>query len=157
MRFRDFLLSFLVELLDSQEVGFLFVSVFVCSWYSMFFANLIINVVKSKKMTTIRFWICFQPYFADCLFYPAVVDGGGKWVLIGEYRKGNKSPRISMAILKSLPIPNVDFAMQVPIISIVNEILAAKKANPSADTSIQEAEIDRLVYDLYDVPQEERK
>lgn len=68
MRFRDFLLSFLVELLDSQEVESLFVSVFVCSWYSMFFANLIINVVKSKKMTTFRFWICFPTLFCGLLF-----------------------------------------------------------------------------------------
>lgn len=58
---------------------------------------------------------------------------------------------------KSLPIRIVPMKQQAPIVALVDDILAAKKANPSADTSIQEAEIDRLVYDLYDVPQEERK
>lgn len=61
------------------------------------------------------------------------------------------------APLSLIPIPSVTKEQQAPIISLVNDILAAKKANPSADTSVQEAEIDRLVYDLYDVPQEERK
>lgn len=59
--------------------------------------------------------------------------------------------------LRYLPIPSATKEQQAPIVTLVNDILAAKKANPSADTSIQEAEIDRLVYDLYDVPQEERK
>ena len=45
----------------------------------------------------------------------------------------------------------------IQLFTLVDEILAAKKANPSADTSVHEAEIDCLVYDLYDVPQEERK
>ena len=59
--------------------------------------------------------------------------------------------------LERLPIPSATKEQQAPIISLVDDILATKKANPSADTSVQEAEIDRLVYDLYDVPQEERK
>ena len=57
----------------------------------------------------------------------------------------------------TLPIPFATKEQQAPIIALVDEILAAKIVNPSADTSAQEAEIDRLVYDLYDVPQEERK
>ena len=32
---------------------------------------------------------------------------------------------------------------------MVDQILAAKDADPDADTSALEAEIDRLVYDLY--------
>ena len=59
--------------------------------------------------------------------------------------------------LERLPVPFATKEQQAPIVALVNEILAARKSNPSADTSIQEAEIDSLVYDLYDVPQEERK
>ena len=48
-------------------------------------------------------------------------------------------------------------AQQKPIIALVDtrlkqvrtSVLAAKKANPKADTSKEEAEIDRLVYQLY--------
>jgi hypothetical protein len=37
----------------------------------------------------------------------------------------------------------------------VNQILAAKKENPEADTSKLEAEIDRLVYEMYGLSEEE--
>jgi hypothetical protein len=38
---------------------------------------------------------------------------------------------------------------------LVNQILVAKKSNFSADTSSLECEIDRLVYELYGVTEEE--
>jgi adenine-specific DNA-methyltransferase len=44
---------------------------------------------------------------------------------------------------------------QTPIIDLVNQILVAKKSNFSADTSSLECEIDRLVYELYGVTEEE--
>jgi len=37
----------------------------------------------------------------------------------------------------------------------VNKILAAKKQNPQADTGEWEKEIDRLVYRLYELTEEE--
>jgi hypothetical protein len=39
--------------------------------------------------------------------------------------------------------------------NLVNQILTAKKANPQADTAALEAEIDKLVYDLYGLTDEE--
>ena len=59
--------------------------------------------------------------------------------------------------LRQIPIAPASKEQQQQIIILVNEILSAKKSNLSADTSTQEAEIDRLVYDLYGVPNEERK
>ncbi len=53
-----------------------------------------------------------------------------------------------------LPIKRDD-AHKTEIVSIVDNILAAKKANPQADTSALEAEIDRLVYDLYGLTDDE--
>jgi len=38
---------------------------------------------------------------------------------------------------------------------IVDQILTAKKANPNADTTALEAEIDKLVYELYGLTDEE--
>ena len=38
---------------------------------------------------------------------------------------------------------------------IFDRILAAKKANPLADTTAEEREIDRLVYDLYGLTEDE--
>ncbi len=40
---------------------------------------------------------------------------------------------------------------------ILDKILAAKKKNPQADTSQWEREIDRLVYQLYDLTPDEIK
>jgi adenine-specific DNA-methyltransferase len=40
---------------------------------------------------------------------------------------------------------------------LVNEILFEKKQNPSADTTDLEAQIDQLVYQLYDLTEEEIK
>jgi adenine-specific DNA-methyltransferase len=50
---------------------------------------------------------------------------------------------------KKLPIPDISLAHQQPLIVLVDRILAAKSANPAADISALEAEIDRLVYGLY--------
>lgn len=44
---------------------------------------------------------------------------------------------------------------QKPIIALVDQILAAKKADAKADTSAQEIQIDRLVYGLYGLTEEE--
>lgn len=63
--------------------------------------------------------------------------------------------RIILENVKQLPIPTATPAQQQPIIALVNKILAAKKANPQADTSAWEREIDELVYELYGLTPEE--
>lgn len=49
----------------------------------------------------------------------------------------------------SLPVRNVDKEQQSYIDTLVKAILAAKKADPAADTTTLESEIDQLVYKLY--------
>lgn len=44
---------------------------------------------------------------------------------------------------------------QKPIIDLVNSILTKKKQNPQADTSVEENAIDKLVYQLYGLTEEE--
>ena len=67
----------------------------------------------------------------------------------------------SSNILNRCPIPEVTAEQQKPIIALVDKILAAKKAastgSATADTSKEEAEIDRLVYQLYGLTEEEIK
>ncbi len=58
---------------------------------------------------------------------------------------------------KRLPIASATTSQQRPIISLVDKILAAKKADAEADTSAWEAEIDQLVYELYGLTEEEIK
>ncbi len=59
--------------------------------------------------------------------------------------------------LSSTPIPVATPAQQSEIEKRVEKILAQKKENPEADVSALEAEIDRLVYKLYDLTEEEIK
>ena len=59
------------------------------------------------------------------------------------------------AIGHQIPISKGDKEIRTSNTKKVNQILAAKKKNPEADTSELEAEIDRLVYELYDLTAEE--
>lgn len=66
-------------------------------------------------------------------------------------------PKIRIKQAKQLPIPTATPAQQQPIIALVDKILAAKKANSQADTSAWEREIDKLVYELYGLTEDEVK
>ncbi|MBJ7899428.1 MAG: hypothetical protein GC158_05820 [Cyanobacteria bacterium RI_101] len=57
--------------------------------------------------------------------------------------------------IRQIPIKNIDLNQQIRLINLVDQILDAKKADPKADTSALEAEIDRLVYELYGLTEEE--
>ena len=56
---------------------------------------------------------------------------------------------------RKLPIADISVKNQKPFIEIVDRILAAKRANPQADTFALEREIDQLVYELYGLTEEE--
>ena len=57
--------------------------------------------------------------------------------------------------VETIPVPKLTAAKQRPFIRLVDEILAAKDADPEADTRHLEWEIDRLVYELYGLTGEE--
>jgi adenine-specific DNA-methyltransferase len=57
--------------------------------------------------------------------------------------------------IDSLPIILFKSFSKLPFIEKVNQILGLKQSNPSTDTSDLEAEIDRMVYALYDLTAEE--
>lgn len=59
--------------------------------------------------------------------------------------------------LVQLPIITPSDLIKNKIESLVDQILAAKQANPAADTTALEAEIDQLVYQLYGLTEEEIK
>ncbi len=59
--------------------------------------------------------------------------------------------------IRNIPIPSATSEQQQPIIDLVDKILAAKKADPAADTSAEEHKIDLLVYHLYGLSFEEAK
>jgi len=59
--------------------------------------------------------------------------------------------------VKEFPIVQVTENKQQEIINIVDQILAAKRVEPSADTSEWERQIDSLIYKLYKLTEEEIK
>ena len=64
-------------------------------------------------------------------------------------------PRVSMKMLKQIPIPKVDENEMHTLISLVDSILSTKKAEPQTDTSALENEIDKQVYHLYGLTYDE--
>jgi adenine-specific DNA-methyltransferase len=67
-----------------------------------------------------------------------------------------KNYQVDKEPLLAIPLPKVvPEITEKNIINIVDQILAAKKADPKADTSALEQEIDRLVYALYGLTEEE--
>lgn len=66
-------------------------------------------------------------------------------------------PEVKPIQLFKLPIKVADKKMQSNIEKLVDKILAAKKKNPDSDTNALEAEIDKLVYQLYGLTEEEIK
>jgi len=57
--------------------------------------------------------------------------------------------------LIQLPVRFPESATEIQLTALVTQILDLKKADPQADTAALEAEIDRLVYALYDLTEEE--
>jgi hypothetical protein len=59
--------------------------------------------------------------------------------------------------LRKFPIPKISREQQLSFESIVDKILAAKAADPKADTTALERQIDNMVYRLYNLTYEEVK
>ena len=68
---------------------------------------------------------------------------------------GMGTPRWVKFTVERLLIPKISAAKQRPFVRLVDEILEAKATDPDADTSYLEWDIDRLVYDLYGLTDEE--
>ena len=65
--------------------------------------------------------------------------------------------RYKKAFMEQLPIVKADEVVRCKLEALVDQIQAAKAANPTADVTAIEAEIDQLVYQLYDLTEEEIK
>jgi len=64
-------------------------------------------------------------------------------------------PKIRIIQVKELPIPIAFAPQQKPIIALVNRILSAKKKNHATNTTGLEQQLDKLIYNLYDLTEAE--
>ena len=76
--------------------------------------------------------------------YIGVMTAGGAYTL-------------KASTIESLPLPDSTISQQNGIISLVDKILAIKKQDPLANVATIEADIDRLVYELYNLTEDEIK
>jgi hypothetical protein len=63
--------------------------------------------------------------------------------------------QITLGDIRQLPIPKIETSKQQKFIKLVDETLTAKEKNK--DTTIAENELDQLVYQLYELSEEEIK
>lgn len=73
------------------------------------------------------------------------------------YKNFDTDIEIKLVSVRQIPIPKIAKEEQRNFILLVDQILAAKKSDSNADTTILEAEIDRLVYQLYGLTESEIK
>ncbi|KAA6330973.1 hypothetical protein EZS27_020378 [termite gut metagenome] len=67
-------------------------------------------------------------------------------------------PKILVSDINNFPLPKQMNEKIVKLLdSLVNQILSSKKENPQANTSALDAEIDKIVYELYGLTEEEIK
>lgn len=71
------------------------------------------------------------------------------------FRITSSNNHVQIYELEQLPIPEISQAKQQPLVSLVDKIIEAKANNSTADTSDLEAKIDKKVYRLYDLTNEE--
>ncbi|WP_080055051.1 TaqI-like C-terminal specificity domain-containing protein [Spirosoma aerolatum] len=78
------------------------------------------------------------------------------WYLISNYCTAIQNGyQLIFQYFGQIPISQRLVDYQEPLNDLVNQILAAKAADPAADTSAPESEIDKLVYELYGLTDEE--
>ena len=102
------------------------------------------NVIKSTKV---------QPKFLVGLLNSSLIRF---WLRHNGKMQGSNF-QIDKEPLINLPLIKADVATTQKIESKVDEIIAIKKTNPKADTKALEAEIDKIIFDLYGLTDEEIK
>jgi hypothetical protein len=102
-------------------------------------------------------YFMIPPLAFDSRFLVALLNSKIIMFFVKNYAEtsGMGTSRWINNIVADIPIPNISLSKQKPFIALVDKILAAKVADPKADTSVFERQIDNLVYRLYNLTYEE--
>lgn len=109
------------------------------------------SIKKFSKMERVEMERLSQT--VDLKYLLGIMNSKYADVLLTNLRAGDY--HIYPEHIRNIPIADATLEQQQQIIALVDEILSAKKSNPQADTLELEAEIDRLVYQLYGLTAEE--
>lgn len=98
-----------------------------------------------------------EDYSFNLKYILAILNSSLLNYYLNQYKNegGRAFAQIKTVDIKNMPFISLDNQHQQPFITLVDKILAAKKENPAADTSKWEAEIDQLVYEIYNLTPEE--
>ena len=77
------------------------------------------------------------------------------WIKYNVHEYGDAGFRLSNQYVEVIPIPEVDKKTEIKIVDLVDKVIEGKKNN--IDTKELEEEIDRIVYGLYGLSEEEIK
>ena len=77
------------------------------------------------------------------------------WIKYNVHEYGDAGFRLSNQYVEVIPIPEVDKKTEIKIVGLVDKVIEGKKNN--IDTKELEEEIDRIVYGLYGLTEEEIK
>ena len=137
-----------------------------CAYYSEFDK---VKIVYPETTQGAYFFFDDKQYYLDKTCF--MITGSDLMILLGLLRStlmtfaykryssgavlGTKGYAYSKHALEKFPIVEIPISEQQPFITLVDQILAAKAADANADTSNLENEIDRLVYDLYELTDDE--
>lgn len=89
----------------------------------------------------------------DLRFLLGIMNSTYATILLRNLRGGDY--HIYPEYIRNIPIAPATKEQQQPIINLVDTILTAKRTDPNTDTSLEERQIDRLVYHLYDLTYDE--
>jgi hypothetical protein len=87
----------------------------------------------------------------------AVINSSYAMAYLNNYRRHRLENYFYPDDFREFPIAKIPPAEQKPVITLVDQILAAKAANSQADTTELERRIDTLIYRLYNLTYDEVK
>jgi hypothetical protein len=120
--------------------------------------NVVFNQRNFYHSTTVYSWVKHENTNESYEYLLSIANSKILWWFLkttGDTLRGD-ARRFKTNYLNPFPLPQeVTKEDENRITEKVKEVISLKKEDPSADTSALEAEIDRLVYDLYGLTEEE--
>ena len=137
-----------------------------CAYYSEFDME---KIIYPETTQGAYFYFDNEQYYLDKTCF--MIAGSNLKILVGllssalltfAYKHiysgtvlGQKGYQYNLHAIEKLPVVKIPTAEQHPFITLVDHILAAKQTDPDADTSHLEDEIAKLVYELYNLTEDE--